>query len=207
MIHAVQQISQPGNPFLTDLRPNRWLMFRISGKSPVSDLWHKDPENQTWREDEWGADRMTRWTRSLHPWGGLESQVIRWLRFPTWVLNSSTIYTLISNITLYIWWTNLWMVQDCFRKCEYEPRWGKCEVRGRGMVLPSAVPERPSTLKLLVLFFLRCFFRLAWGDGGGSILGLVVLEILGLEQTESTRFGSANSKKQNQDQYEEQLKL
>lgn len=53
------------------------------------------------------------------------------------------------------------------------------------MALPSAVPERPSALKLLVLFFLRCFLRLACGDGGGSILGLVVLEMLGLEQTES----------------------
>lgn len=29
--------------------------------------------------------------------------------------------------------------------------------------------------------------RLACGDGGGSILGLVVLDILGLEQTESPR--------------------
>lgn len=55
------------------------------------------------------------------------------------------------------------------------------------MALPSAVPERPSALKLLVLFFRRCFLRLACGDGGGSILGLVVLEMLGLEQTESPR--------------------
>lgn len=61
------------------------------------------------------------------------------------------------------------------------------------MVLPSAVPERPSALKLLVLFFLRCFLRLACGDGGGSILGLVVLEMLGLEQTESPRPVSANA--------------
>lgn len=51
--------------------------------------------------------------------------------------------------------------------------------------LPSAVPESPSALKLLVLFFLRCFFLLAWGEGGGSSLGLVLLEILGLEHTES----------------------
>lgn len=51
--------------------------------------------------------------------------------------------------------------------------------------LPSAAPESPSALKLLVLFFLRCFFLLAWGDGGGSSLGLVLLEILGLEHTES----------------------
>lgn len=59
--------------------------------------------------------------------------------------------------------------------------------RGGEMALPSAVPERPSALKLLVLFFRRCFLRLACGDGGGSILGLVVLEMLGLEQTESPR--------------------
>lgn len=63
------------------------------------------------------------------------------------------------------------------------------------MALPSAVPERPSALKLLVLFFLRCFLRLACGDGGGSILGLVVLEMLGLEHTESPRPVSANSDK------------
>lgn len=55
------------------------------------------------------------------------------------------------------------------------------------MALPSAVPDKPSALKLLVLFFLRCFLRLACGEGGGSILGLVVLEMLGLEQTESPR--------------------
>lgn len=55
------------------------------------------------------------------------------------------------------------------------------------MALPSAVPDNPSALKLLVLFFLRCFLRLACGEGGGSILGLVVLEMLGLEQTESPR--------------------
>lgn len=61
------------------------------------------------------------------------------------------------------------------------------------MALPSAVPERPSALKLLVLFFRRCFLRLACGDGGGSILGLVVLEMLGLEQTESPRPVSARS--------------
>lgn len=54
-------------------------------------------------------------------------------------------------------------------------------------MLPSAVPEKTSALKLLVLFFRRCFLRLACGDGGGSILGLVVLDILGLEQTESPR--------------------
>lgn len=63
------------------------------------------------------------------------------------------------------------------------------------MALPSAVPERPSALKLLVLFFLRCFLRLACGDGGGSILGLVVLEMLGLEHTESPRPVSVNGDK------------
>lgn len=46
--------------------------------------------------------------------------------------------------------------------------------------LPSAVPERPSALKLLVLFFLRCLF-LCWHERGGSSLGLAVLEMLGLE--------------------------
>lgn len=61
------------------------------------------------------------------------------------------------------------------------------------MALPSAVPERPSALKLLVLFFRRCFLRLACGEGGGSILGLVVLEILGLEHTESPRPVSTRS--------------
>lgn len=66
--------------------------------------------------------------------------------------------------------------------------------RGGGMALPSAVPERPSALKLLVLFFRRCFLRLACGDGGGSILGLVVLEMLGLEQTESPRPVSARER-------------
>lgn len=60
------------------------------------------------------------------------------------------------------------------------------------MALPSAVPDNPSALKLLVLFFLRCFLRLACGEGGGSILGLVVLEMLGLEQTESPRPVSAS---------------
>lgn len=55
------------------------------------------------------------------------------------------------------------------------------------MALPSAVPDNPSALKLLVLFFLRCFLRLACGEGGGSIFGLVVLEMLGLEQTDSPR--------------------
>lgn len=72
-------------------------------------------------------------------------------------------------------------------------------VRGRGeMALPSAVPERPSALKLLVLFFRLCFFRLACGDGGGSIFGLVVLEMLGLEQTESPRPVSAEERERGQ---------
>lgn len=50
---------------------------------------------------------------------------------------------------------------------------------------PSAALDSPSALKLLVLFFLRCFFLLAWGEGGGSSLGLAALETLGLEHTES----------------------
>lgn len=76
----------------------------------------------------------------------------------------------------------------CWRKdLAFGPGAGKCEARGGEMELPSAVPDNPSALKLLVLFFRRCFLRLACGDGGGSILGLVVLEILGLEQTESPR--------------------
>lgn len=61
--------------------------------------------------------------------------------------------------------------------------------------LPSAVPDRPSALKLLVLFFLRCFFLLAWGEGGGSSLGLVVLDMLGLEHTESPSPVSASDRK------------
>lgn len=56
---------------------------------------------------------------------------------------------------------------------------------GQRPEVPSAAPEKPSTLKLLVLFFLLCFLRLAWGDGGGSVFGLVVLDMLGLEHTES----------------------
>ena len=34
-------------------------------------------------------------------------------------------------------------------------------------------PARLSGLVMPVLFFRRCFLRLAWGDGGGSSLGLV----------------------------------
>lgn len=84
--------------------------------------------------------------------------------------------------------------QTCFWRKDLAlgPGKGKCEARGGEMVLPSAVPDNPSALKLLVLFFLRCFLRLACGDGGGSIFGLVVLEILGLEQTESPRPVSAD---------------
>lgn len=41
--------------------------------------------------------------------------------------------------------------------------------------LPSFPAERPSGLVMPVLFFRRCFLRLAWGDGGGSSLGLVAL--------------------------------
>lgn len=85
----------------------------------------------------------------------------------------------------------------CGMRCPESRKWRKNpqskaalkrneRVRER-MMLPSAVPEKTSALKLLVLFFRRCFLRLACGDGGGSILGLVVLDILGLEQTESPR--------------------
>ena len=43
----------------------------------------------------------------------------------------------------------------------------------QGPVLPSVPPVRLSGLVMPVLFFRRCFLRLAWGDGGGSSLGLV----------------------------------
>lgn len=36
-----------------------------------------------------------------------------------------------------------------------------------------------------MLFFLRCFFLLACGDGGGSSFGLAALEMFGLELSES----------------------
>lgn len=36
-----------------------------------------------------------------------------------------------------------------------------------------------------MLFFLRCFFLFACGDGGGSSLGLAALEMFGLELRES----------------------
>jgi len=43
----------------------------------------------------------------------------------------------------------------------------------------------PSGRVVPVLFFLRCFFLLACGDGGGSSLGLAAVEMLGLELRES----------------------
>ena len=43
----------------------------------------------------------------------------------------------------------------------------------QGPVLQSVPPARLSGLVMPVLFFRRCFLRLAWGDGGGSSLGLV----------------------------------
>lgn len=46
-------------------------------------------------------------------------------------------------------------------------------VRMRGRVLPSFPVDNPSGLVIPVLFFLRCFLRLACGEGGGSSLGLV----------------------------------
>lgn len=47
--------------------------------------------------------------------------------------------------------------------------------------LPSFPAERPSGLVMPVLFFRLCFLRLAWGDGGGSSLGLVALLMPGAE--------------------------
>lgn len=56
--------------------------------------------------------------------------------------------------------------------------------RRRGC-LPSAAVLGPSARVVPVLFFLRCFFLLACGDGGGSSLGLAAVEMLGLELRES----------------------
>jgi len=47
---------------------------------------------------------------------------------------------------------------------------------GGALLLPSVPADSPSGLVMPVLFFLRCFLRLACGDGGGSSLGLVALE-------------------------------
>lgn len=79
------------------------------------------------------------------------------------------------------------------KRCSVEI-WQDCV--GQRQEVPSAVPEKPSTLKLLVLFFLLCFLRLAWGDGGGSIFGLVVLDMLGLEHTESPTLVSAHTERE-----------
>lgn len=51
--------------------------------------------------------------------------------------------------------------------------------------LPSAAVLGPSGRVVPVLFFLRCFFLFACGDGGGSSLGLAALEMFGLELRES----------------------
>lgn len=51
--------------------------------------------------------------------------------------------------------------------------------------LPSAAVLGPSSRVVPVLFFLRCFFLLACGDGGGSSFGLAALEMFGLELSES----------------------
>lgn len=51
--------------------------------------------------------------------------------------------------------------------------------------LPSAAALGPSGRVVPVLFFLRCFFLFACGDGGGSSLGLAALEMFGLELRES----------------------
>ena len=50
---------------------------------------------------------------------------------------------------------------------------GPHQVDPQGPALPSVPPARLSGLVMPVLFFRRCFLRLAWGDGGGSSLGLV----------------------------------
>lgn len=51
--------------------------------------------------------------------------------------------------------------------------------------LPSVAVLGPSSRVVPVLFFLRCFFLLACGDGGGSSFGLAALEMFGLELSES----------------------
>lgn len=56
---------------------------------------------------------------------------------------------------------------------------------GRRPFLPSAAVLGPSGRVVPVLFFLRCFFLFACGDGGGSSLGLAALEMFGLELRES----------------------
>lgn len=42
-------------------------------------------------------------------------------------------------------------------------------------VSPSLPVDGPSGFVMPVLFFRLCFLRLAWGEGGGSSLGLVAL--------------------------------
>lgn len=49
----------------------------------------------------------------------------------------------------------------------------------------SAAALGPSGRVVPVLFFLRCFFLFACGDGGGSSFGLAALEMFGLELRES----------------------
>lgn len=56
---------------------------------------------------------------------------------------------------------------------------------GSRPLLPSAAVLGPSGRVVPVLFFLRCFFLLACGDGGGSSFGLAALEMFGLELRES----------------------
>lgn len=42
-----------------------------------------------------------------------------------------------------------------------------------GRAVPSLPADKPSGFVMPVLFFRRCFLRLACGEGGGSSLGLV----------------------------------
>lgn len=44
-------------------------------------------------------------------------------------------------------------------------------------VVPSLPADKPSGFVMPVLFFRRCFLRLACGEGGGSSLGLVALPV------------------------------
>lgn len=46
------------------------------------------------------------------------------------------------------------------------------------VLVPSLPADKPSGFVMPVLFFRRCFLRLACGEGGGSSLGLVALPAL-----------------------------
>lgn len=58
-------------------------------------------------------------------------------------------------------------------------------------VVPSLPADKPSGFVMPVLFFRLCFLRLACGEGGGSSLGLVAVELAGsliplAEKTQTT---------------------